>query len=200
MAISLSLSACSSTDDLMANAHCSSDVVSSREDAEKILELAPNGIDHLEPRFNESEAQGYTASCTVGDGSGREGLIIYFNAGYLSDVRRPSEKSLRELTEPMTVDGRLARVKSNEPGVGGVSGAASAILYAPCTLSEAGILTPEMREGVIFAGARAENASDPDDLRQRQNTADLALSFLGHAVEACDDPAKLPTSVHVDEA
>ncbi len=197
--MSLAVSGCTSEEQLLPDARCSNEVVASKQDAEKILELAPDGLERLEHHFYERDSQGYLASCNVSDGSGREGLAITFDAGFLSETTPPSEKSLRELAEPLAVDGRLTRVTSDAPGVGGVSGAASAILYAPCTLSKSETLPPDMREGAMVANARAELASDPDSLEQRQNAADLALSFLRNAVRKCDDPPKLPESVDINE-
>lgn len=193
----LALTGCSSYEDLREQARCSDDVVTGQENGKKILELAPDGIDDLKPRFHESDTEGYRASCTVGDGSGYEGLIVSFDAGFLNDSTAPSNASLRQLARPMPVDGRLTRVVSRVAGVGGVSGSGGATLRAPCALSRANTLPTDMRDGFMVARASAEQAPDADSQSQRQNVADLALSFLRHAVQRCDAPPNLPRSVRL---
>lgn len=51
----------------------------------------------------------------------------------------------------------------------------------------------------MTAAVTSEDAPDADSFKQRQNAADLTLSILRHTVQKCDNPPKMPTSVHISE-
>lgn len=199
LVVGISVAGCTSQGDLLKNANCEGEVLTSSTDARKIVQLAPDGIDELESEFNESDFGGYRAHCGVRDAAGEERPAIVIDASYLTVRSAPSKVSLGKLASTFPVEGRLVRITSPAPAVGGVSGEGDAALRAPCTLSGAESVPPDMREGTMAVAAWSEDAPDADSLEQRQNAADLALSFLRHAVQKCDDPPKLPESVHVSE-
>lgn len=197
--ITLAASGCSSKNELLADAHCSDEVVASKQDAQKIVELAPDSLDRLEPQFVESESQGYKISCTVGDRTGSEGLAVALDADFVPNAALATKTSLHEIISslPSPDEGRLVRLTSETQGVGGASSEAGAVLLAPCALSQSKTLPPDFQNGAMRASAWAPNAPDADSLEQRQNAADLALSILRSAVRRCDDPPNLPESMQI---
>ncbi|MDT0378328.1 hypothetical protein RM572_05980 [Streptomyces sp. DSM 42041] len=200
MVTSLVVSSCSANEDHLLNAQCSNDVLTSKVDAVKMQELAPEDLDRLEPRFVESESRGYSFSCTVGDRTGSEGLAVALDADFVPNRTLATKTSLNEIIAslPSHNEGRLVRLTSGTRGVGGASSEAGAVLLAPCALSQSKTLPPDFRKGAMRASAWAPNAPDADSLEQRQNAADLALSILRHAVQQCDDPPKLPESMQIE--
>jgi hypothetical protein len=52
----------------------------------------------------------------------------------------------------------------------------------------------------MLTSIMAKAAPNPDSKKQRQNAADLALSFLRYAAEKCDKHPELPKSVVVNHS
>ncbi|NLU69594.1 hypothetical protein [Streptomyces sp. HNM0574] len=198
--VASSLTGCTSEEDLLRNATCEGKALTSREDGRKVVGLVPDGVYELTSRYSEYDSRSSRAFCLIREREGEERKVIVLKAWFGTSGTEPSQLSLRELDQSGAVDGRKARITSKSPRVGGVSGEADAALSAPCTLPESESDSPlDMRRGTLHVTASSDNAPDPDSPEQRQNAADLTLSFLRHAVQRCDDPPELPAKVHIEK-
>lgn len=196
--LAASATGCRPEKEMLKDANCEGKVLTSQEDARKILELAPDGIDEFESGFNESDTLGYEARCGVRDADGKERPAIVVIAGYVSDPADPSGMTMKELVGTFPVNGQLRHITSPDAThLGGASGEGDAVLRVPCTMTAG--LPPDMREGAMTVAVTSEEAPDANSLKQRQNAADLALSFLRYTVQKCDESPKLPSSVRIRE-
>ena len=194
-----SLTACRSEKDMLKAANCEGKVLTSREDGQSILELASDSIENFDSSLYESDNPGYVAKCFVRDAADKENPALVIQANYLTDDIDPRKISLRGLVGNFAVQGHLLRITSDAPHLGGASGEPGAVLRVPCAMSHSKTLPPDMREGAMTVAASSESAPDANSTQQRQNAADLALSFMRHAVQKCDDPPALPKSVHISK-
>ncbi|MFR9675332.1 hypothetical protein [Streptomyces sp. TR02-1] len=198
--LAINLTGCTaSEDEMLKDANCQGKVLTSREDGRKVLELLPDDIDKIESGYYERNLSLYEGYCSVSDAEHRGLPEFVIDAAFLTEGANPSKLSPRELVEPFDVDGRLLRIGSKGAYLGGVSGGGDAVLRVPCTTSRSTGLPPERRHGAMAVAARTEDAPDADSLEQRQNAADLALSFLRHAVKNCEDDPKVPKTVDIRE-
>jgi hypothetical protein len=186
-------SGCTSAEDLYPEARCDDKALTDmKQDAPKIIKLAPENISKVDGRFWEKASRYYQAECNISDGEGNEilrGRTVYYDG----EENNPSRSSRKSFFEEKDFEGTPRAVTSSGDAVEGVSGRGSAGVWAPCSMEK----STGLRPGAMVATIAAPSAPDGDSVQQRQNAADLALSLLRHAVKKCDDPPEMPKKVKV---
>jgi hypothetical protein len=189
----LLMSSCSSPEDLYPVAQCSDEALSSRtEDAPKIMDLLPDDTSQVYGKLQEHYVWGYHGDCLIKGNEYPEEIRGY--ASFNGKEEDPEKTFTAHL--PSEFGKGLRPIRATGLGVVGVSGSGSAQIWFPCSLQE-GAGGPE---GFMLTSIMARAAPNPDSKKQRQNAADLALSFLRYAAEKCDKHPELPKSVVVNHS
>lgn len=190
----LVVSGCTPQADLLAEARCTTKVLASEPDRERVVSLSPEGLDQLSSDFLEQDESRYESMCDIEGGGGPEEVVImidsWFSEGPKGDPARTSAGDY----EPYIGHSEVKRIRSLNRGVSGLSAAGEAAVRAPCVLSDG---DGKELKGIIVVQLRAPNAPDADSPRQRQNAAGLALSYLKHATRHCTNSPDLPTSLQI---
>lgn len=187
------MSACGNdVEELLPQAHCGDKVWRSEEDSRNVVEMLPDGVETLESRFREPGGIGYSAQCVL---RSQDSQVLRARAWFASRGNQvPGRGSDRQFLSAHEMNGPPGEVAAGA-GLSGVSGAGSASLAAPCSYEQQG--GELLKNGHMIVAVVADDAADAASGAQRQRAADLALSFLRHAVRDCDDPPSLPEKVKV---
>ncbi|MCH6162231.1 hypothetical protein [Streptomyces marispadix] len=187
-------SACgNNTEELLPQAKCDDKVWQSDKDSRNVVGLLPDGVERLEARFREPGGIGYSGQCVfLSEGS----RVLKARAWFASRGNQiPGAGSDQRFLSSQEMDGPPKPISASA-GLSGISGAGSASLAAPCSYARLGGESL-LKNGRMIVTVIADEAPDAETTEQRERAADLALSFLRHAVKECDHPPSLPKTVKV---